>query len=93
MISFFLRVLKIYKMRGLSLPGQTITDRGNLVKQLLDRALHNVVSREKFPKAFLSHQVMLQSDHCPILLLEEPQVTRRKRPFKFEIGWTEVEGY
>ncbi|CAN0873079.1 hypothetical protein LINGRAHAP2_LOCUS10282 [Linum grandiflorum] len=61
-----------------------------LVRQRLDRLLCNVDWREKFPKAFVSHLPMIQSDHCPIILRMEPALVYHRHRFMYENGWREA---
>ncbi|CAN1337148.1 hypothetical protein LINPERPRIM_LOCUS37476, partial [Linum perenne] len=63
-----------------------------LVKKL-DRALCNVEWKYKFPISFVINKPIIGSDHSPILLKEGPDKIRKRRGFRFEIGWMKEPSY
>ncbi|CAN1190366.1 LINE-1 retrotransposable element ORF2 protein, partial [Linum perenne] len=67
--------------------------RGNLIKQKLDRGFCNLLWSELFPKATVSVKSRYGSDHSPIILLSELDRNRTRRRFFYEAGWIEKEAY
>lgn len=61
----------------------------NLIKKSLDRALCNTTWRSKFPKAFVTNFLRVQSDHCLVLvnLYRRTPIKKGLRPFRFEMAW------
>lgn len=54
----------------------------------IDRAMANVEWRQHFPKAQVFHEVVLGSDHCPLILNCTLPLKRVPKLFKFESMWS-----
>ncbi|CAN1269326.1 LINE-1 retrotransposable element ORF2 protein [Linum perenne] len=64
------------------------------VKQRIDRGLCNISWSNLYPTSNIIHKTRAESDHCPILLLTEANVSRTgPRRFYYEKGWKEAIGY
>jgi hypothetical protein len=61
------------------------------IKEKLDRALANTRWCELFPRALVKHFPPFSSDHAPIVLYIDGELTRLPKPFKFEEIWTRDE--
>lgn len=58
------------------------------IRERIDRALANVEWRRLFPCAQVLHEVVLGSDHCPLVLNLNLPLKRIPKLFKFESRWT-----
>jgi hypothetical protein len=61
------------------------------IKEKLDRALANTRWCELFPRALVKHFPPFSSDHAPIVLYTDGELTGLPKPFKFEEIWTRDE--
>ncbi|CAN1813243.1 hypothetical protein LINPERHAP1_LOCUS26815 [Linum perenne] len=63
------------------------------VRQCLDWAFCNAEWWNIFPICAIIHEGLTASDHCPLLLLKENQNSYESKPFNFEAGWMDFDGY
>lgn len=61
---------------------------GHLVEERLDRGLINASWQQLWPNTTVTHCPAIGSDHSPIIIDNEPWITKGKCPFKFESFWT-----
>jgi hypothetical protein len=61
----------------------------------LDRMLMDTDSEDKYPMVSVRalEHIKKLSDHAPILLTTGTPIPLCKRPFKFELGWLQREGF
>ena len=64
---------------------------GNLIKERLDRGLVPIKWRYNYPQAKVLHLEMNGSDHYPLLLQSSPPNQVKKRRFKFQECWCNLE--
>ena len=58
------------------------------IKERLDRGLANQGWMFLFPNSLISHFLVANSDHCPILLSTSGSYQNLHKPFRFEAFWT-----
>lgn len=59
-----------------------------MIKERFDRGVVNDLWMEQFPEAIVSHLIMEESDHCPIVVLMDKRREKIIRPFRFFEAWT-----
>ena len=64
----------------------------HLIYERLDRAIARADWNSLYPNAFVVHGNFTCSDHCPILLTDNPPVQRRKNyPFRYQNYWSQYQ--
>ncbi|KAH7849307.1 hypothetical protein Vadar_016040 [Vaccinium darrowii] len=58
------------------------------IRERIDRAMANVEWRKKFSKAQVFHDVILGSDHCPLIINLTLPLKKIPKLFKFESMWS-----
>ncbi|KAH7849152.1 hypothetical protein Vadar_013770 [Vaccinium darrowii] len=67
----------------------TNNQRGNAnIREHIDRALASVEWRQKFSKAQVFHDIVLGSDHCPLIINLTLPLKKIPKLFKFESMWS-----
>ncbi|KAH1073282.1 hypothetical protein J1N35_025610 [Gossypium stocksii] len=87
-------IMCLLETRDLGFIGPTFTwQRGNTCEQL-DRALANDFWVSNFPHSLVFHIPRIKSDHRPILVCTNPDLSLPKgRPFRFLAGWTKHDNF
>ncbi|CAN1163692.1 hypothetical protein LINPERHAP2_LOCUS25150 [Linum perenne] len=57
------------------------------IKERLDRALYNPKWNAMFDKTTVTHELLIGSDHCPIIIDLFPRETKKGPPFRFDTRW------
>ncbi|CAB4294268.1 unnamed protein product [Prunus armeniaca] len=55
-----------------------------IVRERLDRALGNADWIVRWPNTQVAHGLRLGSDHCPLIINNNPTVCKAKKLFRFE---------
>lgn len=95
-MSAFNEVLEDCGLMDLECKGPRFTWRrnwhnGEVILERLDRAVASVEWRELFPFAVVFNEVMVGSDHSPIVVDTNPKLDRPRKVFRFESFWTTEE--
>lgn len=64
---------------------------GQLMEEKLDRGLTNKLWQDCWPNTLVTHEVVIGSDHCPLIIRCQPRTQRLKKLFRFEAFWAKEE--
>lgn len=91
---FLIDFMESNSLADLGFSGQCFTWEKNcgenmIVRERLDRVLGNADWIECWPNTQVSHGLRLGSDHCPLIIDNNPSVYKAKKLFRFEAKWVE----
>lgn len=94
MMNAFNEMMQETRLVDLGYKGQSFTWSNNRegdqrIRERIDRAIANRDWVRKFPAITIIHKLIMESDHCPIIIELEPKGKRGQKPFRFEKTWTE----
>lgn len=62
------------------------------VKVRLDKAFATIEWVNRFSKAYVIHDTLIGSNHCPILVYTSHPIKKKVKDFKFKSVWIDSEG-
>ena len=83
--------LRSSKLQDLDFNGPAFTWRGmrngSLMEERLDRGVCNRHWQDLWPNTTVTHETVLGSDHCPLIIQTDLEVRRGRKLFRFEAFW------
>lgn len=64
---------------------------GDLVEERINRALINGHWQNLWPNSTVTHETVMGSDHCPLIIQSDLDDFRGKKVFRFEAFWAKEE--